>query len=119
MRGPAAGACVLSTSRPHQHPTAPPPPPPQGNALFLDQFREQALPGTLAPLEALLSKQDYLLKGGFSAADVAVGAYLIYVPAMLADKVDLSPYPAILAYMDRLRARPECCLPGGPKGRAA
>jgi len=83
----------------------------QGNALFLDQFREQAMPGCLQPLESVLSQQEYLLPSGFSAADVAVGAYLLYVPAMLADKVDLSPYPAILAYLERLRGRPACCVP--------
>lgn len=44
---------------------------------------------------------------------MAVGSYLLYVPAMLGDKVDLSPYPAVLRYMERLRQREACCLPGG------
>lgn len=77
--------------------------------MFLEQFRESQLPVCLAPLEALLAKQPYLVDGSFSAADVAVGAYLLYVPLMLPD-VDLAPYPAVQQYMARLKERPNCTI---------
>lgn len=83
-----------------------------GNALFLEQFRESQLPVCMQPLEDILARQEYLL-GDFSAADVAVGAYLLYVPLML-PMVDLSAYPAVMAYMERLKARPACTIQPPP-----
>ena len=38
------------------------------------------MPPVMGALEALLAKRDYL-EGAFSVADVAVGAYLLYIPA--------------------------------------
>eukprot|EP00639_Heterosigma_akashiwo_P004074 CAMPEP_0194572874 /NCGR_PEP_ID=MMETSP0292-20121207/9277_1 /TAXON_ID=39354 /ORGANISM="Heterosigma akashiwo, Strain CCMP2393" /LENGTH=202 /DNA_ID=CAMNT_0039423935 /DNA_START=112 /DNA_END=720 /DNA_ORIENTATION=- len=43
--------------------------------------------------------------GAVSVADVAVGAYLSYVPLFLPD-LDLGPWPAVRAYMARLAQRP-------------
>jgi glutathione S-transferase len=37
-------------------------------------------------------------------ADVALGSILAYIPMML--KMDLSPYPALGAYLKRLSERP-------------
>jgi glutathione S-transferase len=53
-------------------------------------------------LEALLSEREFLLRSGFSAADVGIG-YSLH----LADRlVDLQKTPAVCAYLARLRARP-------------
>eukprot|EP00798_Chlamydomonas_sp_ICE-L_P002078 gene2078-18261_t len=76
------------------------------NSMFVEQFRETQMPATLGTLDAYLSTREYL-EGDFSVSDVAVGAYLLYVPAFLPN-VDLSPYPNVLAYMARLAARPAC-----------
>eukprot|EP00798_Chlamydomonas_sp_ICE-L_P016434 gene16434-22649_t len=76
------------------------------NSMFVEQFRETQMPATLGTLDAYLSTREYL-EGDFSVSDVAVGAYLLYVPALL-PQLDLSPYPNVLAYMARLAARPAC-----------
>lgn len=57
---------------------------------------------TLAPLEATLARQDYLLPSGFSGADTMLGFNLLAVPHF----VRLDPYPAIRAYIDRIALRP-------------
>lgn len=57
---------------------------------------------TLAPLEATLSKQDYLLSSGFSGADTMLGYNLLAVPYY----VRLDPFPAIRGYIDRIARRP-------------
>lgn len=56
---------------------------------------------TLAPLEAVLSKQDHLLPSGFSGADTMFGYNLLAVPYF----VRLDPYPAIRAYIARIALR--------------
>lgn len=55
-------------------------------------------------LDDLLSKQDYLVEGGFSLADVAVASYLLYVPQFFQD-VDISRWPSVVAYMKRCAER--------------
>jgi glutathione S-transferase/alpha,alpha-trehalase len=55
-------------------------------------------------LDKLLSKQDYLVEGGFSLADVAVASYLLYVPQFFRG-VDLSRWPSVVAYMKRCAER--------------
>lgn len=57
---------------------------------------------TLAPLEAALAGQDYLLPRGFSGADTMLGYNLLAAPHF----VRLDPYPAIRAYIDRIALRP-------------
>ena len=57
---------------------------------------------TLAPLEATLSMQDYLLPGGFSGADTMLGYNLLAVPYF----VRMEPFPAIRAYVARIARRP-------------
>ena len=56
----------------------------------------------LAGLERAVGAQDWLLPGGFSAADVQVG-YGVHLARRF---VDLDGTPAIAAYADRLEARP-------------
>jgi glutathione S-transferase len=59
----------------------------------------------IAQLEAILSKQDYLVPScGFSLADVAVASYLLYVLQFFPD-VDLSPWPAIMKYIKECASR--------------
>ena len=57
----------------------------------------------LRRLDDVLASRDYLL-GDFSVADVAVGAYLLYVPQFFSD-VSFAPYPALARYMGRLALR--------------
>jgi len=57
----------------------------------------------LRRLDDVLASRDYLL-GDFSVADVAVGAYLLYVPQFFPD-VSFAPYPALARYMGRLALR--------------
>jgi glutathione S-transferase/alpha,alpha-trehalase len=51
-----------------------------------------------------LSKNEYLVKGGFSLADVAVASYLLYVPQFFRG-VDLSRWPNVVSYMKRCAER--------------
>lgn len=75
-------------------------------ALFFDGPRERALPSILASLDALLGERPFLAGEEFTVADVAVGAYFSYIPRFLGDKVDLSPYKNVVAYVDRVLSRP-------------
>lgn len=56
-------------------------------------------------LDGILSKQDYLVDGEFSIADVAVASYLLYVPQFFRD-IDLSRWPNVVKYMKRCADRP-------------
>lgn len=62
----------------------------------------QALARQLAITDALLGKQDFLLDGGFSAADIVFGGQLVWADAcgLLLGR---EPHAA---YLERLRARP-------------
>ncbi|WP_396426456.1 glutathione S-transferase family protein [Leptolyngbya sp. FACHB-261] len=62
------------------------------------------MPRLLTPLNQLLEKQPFLLGEQFSVADVAVGSILNYIPVLL--RLDLSAYPAVVSYMQRLSQRP-------------
>jgi len=55
-------------------------------------------------LDKLLSKQEFLLSGGFSLADVAVASYLLYVPQFF-QGVDLSRWPNVVRYMKQCAER--------------
>jgi glutathione S-transferase len=55
-------------------------------------------------LEKLLSKQEFLVEGGFSLADVAVASYLLYVPQFF-QGTDLSRWPNLVLYMKRCAER--------------
>jgi glutathione S-transferase len=76
-----------------------------GVGLFVEASRAKETPRLLAPLNEILTKQPFILGEEFTVADVAVGSILAYVPMMLKD-VDLSPYTAVVDYIQRLTARP-------------
>ena len=75
-----------------------------GNALFVESIREKQLPGVLSTLDTLLQTREYLNGDAFSVCDVAVGAYLLYVPLFFPN-LSFAEYPAVCAYMCRLRER--------------
>lgn len=56
-------------------------------------------------MDAILSKQEYLVEGEFSLADVAVASYLLYVPQFFKG-IDLSRWPNVVQYMKRCAERP-------------
>jgi glutathione S-transferase/alpha,alpha-trehalase len=59
----------------------------------------------VATLERILGESDYLVDDAFSVADVAVAAYLNYVPVFF-NGVNLNGTPNIMAYMRRCAERP-------------
>jgi len=59
----------------------------------------------VAKLDAILGQQEWLVDGVFSVADVAVGAYLNYVPIFF-PRTNLSATPNIANYMKRCAERP-------------
>lgn len=67
--------------------------------------RAQQMPAMLEPLNALLSKQEWLTGAAFSVSDVAVGAYLSYTKKFFAD-TSYKKWPKVEAYMARIEARP-------------
>lgn len=75
-----------------------------GTGLFIEANREREMPRLLTPLSELFEKQPFLLGDEFSVADVAVGSILAYVPIML--KLDLSDYPGVVEYLQRITQRP-------------
>jgi len=62
-------------------------------------------PRALARLDELLSGSEFILGDIFSVADVAIGAYLLYVPQFFPD-VDVSKWPNVQRYMKQLCERP-------------
>ncbi len=75
------------------------------DGLFAPQFQAKETPLLLGKLNEILSQQQFLVDATFSVADVAVGSLLGYVPMMIKD-FDLSPYPNVMNYMERLKGRP-------------
>jgi glutathione S-transferase len=72
--------------------------------LFIEANREREMPKLLTPLNQIFDKQSFLLGEEFTVADVAVGSILAYIPIML--KLDLSDYPAVVNYIQRISERP-------------
>uniref|UniRef100_A0A383WFY7 Glutathione transferase n=1 Tax=Tetradesmus obliquus TaxID=3088 RepID=A0A383WFY7_TETOB len=77
------------------------------NSVFVEQFREKSMPDVMGNLDKILAGREFIEGDAFSVSDVAVGAYLLYIPAFL-PQIDLSPYPNVVAYMQRMAARPAC-----------
>jgi glutathione S-transferase len=63
-------------------------------------FAEQRYKKALAVLAQALHGQDYLVANRFSAADIMTGYILAWFPEQL------EPFPALQAYLARLRQRP-------------
>ncbi|GLC49345.1 hypothetical protein PLESTB_000209300, partial [Pleodorina starrii] len=79
-------------------------------AFFNDRQRPTQMPVMLRTLNDLLTKKPYLTGDGFSVSDIAVGSYLLYLPLFFPD-LDLTQYPAVWSYMQRLAERPTCPAP--------
>ncbi len=75
-----------------------------GPGVFGAENREKEMPRHMTMLDQLFTKQPYILGDEFSVADVAVGSLLAFIPVML--KLDLSAYPAVVAYIQRMVDRP-------------
>ena len=72
--------------------------------VFVEAHREREMPRLLTALDKILASQPYLLGKEFGVTDVAVGSMLAYIPMLL--KLDLSAYPEVMNYMQRLGERP-------------
>lgn len=75
-----------------------------GPGIFVEANRSREMPRLMTALNRIFEQQPYLLGHHFSAADVAVGSILSYIPIML--KLDLSEYPAVANYTKQLAERP-------------
>jgi glutathione S-transferase len=75
-----------------------------GPGVFVEASREREMPRLLTMLNQHLEARSFILGDRFSVADVAVGAFLAYMPIML--KIGFDDYPAISAYLKRLMERP-------------
>eukprot|EP00877_Chromochloris_zofingiensis_P007915 jgi/Chrzof1/3377/Cz12g23060.t1 len=77
------------------------------DAVFVEAFRERWMPDVMGNLNNYLSDKQWLEGDDFTVADVAMGSYLLYIPAFC-PQVDLSPWPNVVKYMDRCAKRPAC-----------
>ncbi|MGA7935381.1 MAG: glutathione S-transferase family protein [Kovacikia sp.] len=75
-----------------------------GPGVFGAENRDKEAPRLLGMLNQIFERQPFVLGQAFSVADVAVGSLLTYIPVML--QLDLSPYPAVLNYMQHISERP-------------
>lgn len=71
--------------------------------IFMESSRETEKSKLFPPLNDYLSKQNYLVDDKFTAADVAVGAYLVYMQMML--QLDFSDYSGMTNYVKKLSER--------------
>jgi glutathione S-transferase len=62
-------------------------------------------------LESHLNDRDYLLRTGFSAADIGIG-YSVHLASRL---IDLAKFSRVSHYLERLRSRPafKASIPAG------
>lgn len=72
--------------------------------IFVEANREREMPRLLTTLNDIFARQPFLLGDEFTVADVAVGSILAYIPIML--KLDLSEYPAVVNYIQKISERP-------------
>ncbi|GLI61910.1 hypothetical protein VaNZ11_004433 [Volvox africanus] len=79
-------------------------------AFFNNRQRATQMPVMLRTLNELLSKKPYLTGEDFSVGDIAVGSYLLYLPLFFPD-LDLTQYPEVWSYMQRISERPTCPVP--------
>jgi len=75
-----------------------------GPGIFIESNRETEKQKLFPPLNEHLNQYNYLVNDTFTVADVAVGAYLAYMPMML--QLNFSDYSGIENYVKRLSDRP-------------
>lgn len=75
-----------------------------GPGIFVESNRDRELRRLLKPLNDIFASQPFLLGNDFSVADVAIGSILAYTQIIL--KLDLSEFPAVGEYLQRLGDRP-------------
>jgi len=73
-------------------------------ALAQGEKREQEMGKLLPPLQQMLSDREYITGSELTVADVALGSILGFAVQMFG--LDVSPYPAIGAYLQRCGERP-------------
>lgn len=59
----------------------------------------------LTPLNKILANQQWMVGSSFGVIDIAMGSTLAYIPIALG--LDLSPFPALVLYIQRLTERPK------------
>ena len=72
--------------------------------LFNETSRDREQRRLLNPLNHIFEQHPFVIGEEFTIADVAIGSTLAYLPIVL--KLDLSPYPAALNYVQRISERP-------------
>ncbi len=72
--------------------------------IFVEANRDREMPRLMKPLNELFNRQPFVLGDRFGVADIALGSSLAYIPVVL--KLDLSEYPAVIDYMQRISDRP-------------
>ena len=72
--------------------------------LFIESNRDREMPKLLPPLENIFQEHQFLLGEKFTVADVALGSMLAYTQILF--KLDLSDYPHINKYIQKIAQRP-------------
>jgi glutathione S-transferase len=72
--------------------------------VFIEANREKEMPRLLGSLNKIFAEGSFVIGNKFSVADVAVGSMLAYIPLLL--KLDLSDYPAVGEYLEKVTNRP-------------
>lgn len=72
--------------------------------MFVEELRNKQLNGFFDILNEILGKHTYLTGETFTVADVAVGAYLGYLPVFFPN-ISIDAWPHLSKYVQRLMAR--------------
>ncbi|WAL58799.1 glutathione S-transferase family protein [Thermocoleostomius sinensis] len=75
-----------------------------GPGVFIEANREREMSRYLTFLDQYLDSRSFLIGDQLSAADIAVGSFLAYMPIML--KLGFEDYAAVDRYVKQLVARP-------------
>ncbi|MCB1418573.1 MAG: glutathione S-transferase family protein [Notoacmeibacter sp.] len=78
--------------------------PPKIRSAVTIKVETRRLEKTISIIEDRLSDREYLLERGFTIADIAM-AYSVFAGGMF---TSLAPFPAVNAWLERLRLRPAC-----------